>query len=403
MQYPSKLFTILCLAGTALASPVMAQDGQAPPAVQAFLDGIERQTKVEPTFESLDTDGSGNVTIVNLSFNKTEANGQSGMSVKIAEATFSNLSDEGGGLYQIGSATFKDMTADVKGPQFSLTATLPSASAEGWYVTELGDSPTPAETFRAAATIARKMEAGTITIAAQGQTVTIEGLLTTWDGDPKTGAGSSASTITNIAIPESLIAMADQGGMLKQLGYGGLNFDIASTGTMSLKGDNLDYAFDFGLIGRDIATITVALSASDIPLAVYAELQSMQEAGKQPDMNALMPQIQGISLANASIRFEDKSITKKVLPMIAAMQGMDEKTMLASVGPMMQMGLMQLQNQAFADQALAAVNSFLADPKSLTIKASPASPVKVSDLMTLNPAAPGEAITKLGVSVSAND
>ena len=403
MQYPSKLFTILCLAGTALASPVMAQDGQAPPAVQAFLDGIERQTKVEPTFESLDTDGSGNVTIVNLSFNKTEANGQSGMSVKIAEATFSNLSDEGGGLYQIGSATFKDMTADVKGPQFSLTATLPSASAEGWYVTELGDSPTPAETFRAAATIARKMEAGTITIAAQGQTVTIEGLLTTWDGDPKTGAGSSASTITNIAIPESLVAMMDQGGMLKQWGYGGLNFDIASTGTMSLKGDNLDYAFVFGLIGRDIATITVALSASDIPLAVYAELQSMQEAGKQPDMNALMPQIQGISLANASIRFEDKSITRKVLPMIAAMQGMDEKTMLASVGPMMQMGLMQLQNQAFADQALAAVNSFLADPKSLTIKASPASPVKVSDLMTLNPAAPGEAITKLGVSVSAND
>ena len=403
MQYPSKLFTILCLAGTALASPVMAQDGQAPPAVQAFLDGIERQTKVEPTFESLDTDGSGNVTIINLSFNKTEANGQPGMSVKIAEATFSNLSDEGGGLYQIGSATFKDMTADVKGPQFSLTATLPSASAEGWYVTELGDSPTPAETFRAAATIARKMEAGTITIAAQGQTVTIEGLLTTWDGDPKTGAGSSASTITNIAIPESLVAMMDQGGMLKQLGYGGLNFDISSTGTMSLKGDNLDYAFDFGLIGRDIATITVALSASDIPLAVYAELQSMQEAGKQPDMNALMPQIQGISLANASIRFEDKSITKKVLPMIAAMQGMDEKTMLASVGPMMQMGLMQLQNQAFADQALAAVNSFLADPKSLTIKASPASPVKVSDLMTLNPAAPGEAITKLGVSVTAND
>lgn len=403
MKYPSKLFTILCLAGTALASPVMAQDAEAPPAVQAFLDGIERQTKVEPTFESLDTDGSGNVTIVNLSFNKTEANGQSGMSVKIAEATFSNLSDEGGGLYQIGSATFKDMTADVKGPQFSLTATLPSASAEGWYVTELGDSPTPAETFRAAATIARKMEAGTITIAAQGQTVTIEGLLTTWDGDPKTGAGSSASTITNIAIPESLVAMMDQGGMLKQLGYGGLNFDIASTGTMSLKGDNLDYAFDFGLIGRDIATITVALSASDIPLAVYAELQSMQEAGKQPDMNALMPQIQGISLANASIRFEDKSITRKVLPMIAAMQGMDEKTMLASVGPMMQMGLMQLQNQAFADQALAAVNSFLADPKSLTIKASPASPVKVSDLMTLNPAAPGEAITKLGVSVSAND
>ena len=403
MKYPSKLFTILCLAGTVLSGPVLAQDAEAPPAVQAFLDGIERQTKVEPTYDSLNTDSDGNVTIINLAFNKAEAGGQPGAAVKIGEATFSDLSDEGDGLYQIGSATFKDMTADVKSPEFSLTATLPSASAEGWYVTELGDSPTPAETFRAAATIARKMEAGKITVAAQGQTVTIDGFSTTWDGDPKTGAGSSASTISNIAIPESLIAMMDQGGMLKQLGYASLNFDVASTGTMSFKGDNLDYAIDVALAGRDIATIKFALSASDIPLAVYAELQSMQEAGKQPDMNALMPQIQAISLSGASIRFEDKSITKKVLPMIAAMQGMDEKTMLASVGPMMQMGLMQLQNQAFADQTLAAVNSFLADPKSLTISAKPATPVKVSDLMTLNPAAPGEAITKLGVSVTAND
>ena len=391
MKYPSKLFTILCLAGTALAGPALAQDAEAPPAVQAFLDGIERQTKTEPTYDSLNTDSGGNVTIVNLAIKKAEAGGQSDVAVKIGEVTFSDISDEGDGLYQIGSATFKDMTADVKSPQFSLTATLPSASAEGWYVKELGDNPTPAETFRASATIARKMEAGKLSIAAQGQTITVDGFTTTWDGDPRTGSGTGTNTISNIAIPEGLIAMADQGGMLKQLGYTSLSFDIVSKGTMGLKGDNLDYAFDVGVTGRDIATIKLALSASDIPVAVFAELQSMQEAGKQPDMSALMPQLQAISLSGASIRFEDQSITKKVLPMIA------------TVGPMMQLGLMQLQNQAFADQALAAVNSFLADPKSLTISAKPASPVKVSDLMTLNPAAPGEAITKLGVSVSAND
>ena len=198
-------------------------------------------------------------------------------------------------------------------------------------------------------------------------------------------------------------SMMDQGGMLKQLGYSNLSFDIASTGKMSIKGDNLDYAFDVGLTGRDIATIKLALAAADIPMAVYSELQKMQDGGKQPDFTALMPQIQAISLSGASVRFEDQSITKKVLPMIAAMQGMDEKTLIASVGPMMQMGLMQLQNQAFAEQTAAAVNSYLADPKSLTIAAKPAAPVKVSDLMTLNPNAPGEAITKLGVSVSAND
>ena len=41
--------------------------------------------------------------------------------------------------------------------------------------------------------------------------------------------------------------------------------------------------------------------------------------------------------------------------------------------------------------------------KSLTIAAKPANPVKVSEIMALDPNAPGAAITKLGVSVSAND
>ena len=42
-------------------------------------------------------------------------------------------------------------------------------------------------------------------------------------------------------------------------------------------------------------------------------------------------------------------------------------------------------------------------PKSLTVSAKPTSPVTVMELMGLNPANPGEAITKLGVTVSAND
>ena len=59
----------------AVAAPALAQDSEAPPAVQAFLDNIERQTKVKPTFESLETDGDGNVTIANLSISKEGAAG----------------------------------------------------------------------------------------------------------------------------------------------------------------------------------------------------------------------------------------------------------------------------------------------------------------------------------------
>jgi hypothetical protein len=70
---------------------------------------------------------------------------------------------------------------------------------------------------------------------------------------------------------------------------------------------------------------------------------------------------------------------------------------------MLQLTLMQLNNQAFTDQVVGAVNAFLKDPKSLTVALKPASPVKVEQLMSLNPADPGAAINLLGVSVTAND
>jgi hypothetical protein len=92
-----------------------------------------------------------------------------------------------------------------------------------------------------------------------------------------------------------------------------------------------------------------------------------------------------------------------VLPLIAKMQGMDEAAMVANAGAMMQIGLMQLKNQTFTDQVVGAVNAFLKDPKSFTVSFQPAAPVKVEQIMTLDPANPGAAVDVLGVSVTAND
>ena len=152
-----------------------------------------------------------------------------------------------------------------------------------------------------------------------------------------------------------------------------------------------------------MAVIKFTYGASDIPMSVMAELQAAQKAGRAADFNMLMPQLMNVSLSGFQFRFEDASITKKVLPIIARMQGMDEAAMVANAGAMMQIGLMQLKNQAFTDQVVGAVNAFLKDPRSITISLKPDSPVKVQQLMTLDPANPGAAVDVLGVSVTAND
>ena len=64
---------------------------------------------------------------------------------------------------------------------------------------------------------------------------------------------------------------------------------------------------------------------------------------------------------------------------------------------------MQFKNQAFTDQVVGAVNTFLKEPKSITLSLAPAAPLKVQQIMTLDPTNPGAAIDLFGASVTAND
>ncbi len=399
---PRKKFVFLLISTSLLAWPAQAQD--VPPVVDALLKSWEKQTKLKPTYDKLDVDGSGNVTITNLTSSMAAGDNNPDVKITIGEVALQDISDAGDGLYEIGSAKFSAMKMDVAGPEgMAFTIDMPEGSAEGWYVKVLGDNPTPLDTMRASMSIARKMSSGKMTANVMGQTITSDGYVSTWDGDPTTGAGTFSTKVANVMIPEGAIAAIDPTGSLKQIGYTDLVFDMEAGGTVTLEGENVGMDLSFAYAGKDMGAMKVSVAASDIPLAVYGELQKAQTMGKEPDFAALMPQLQNISLGHFSFRFEDASLTKRLLPMAAAMQGMDEATMVANAGAMLQMGPMQLNNQAFTDPVVGPVNAFLKDPKSITIALKPASPIKVQQLMTLNPADPGAAISLLGVSVTAND
>ena len=209
--------------------------------------------------------------------------------------------------------------------------------------------------------------------------------------------------VKDVVIPEAALATMDPSGQMKQLGYGDLTITASGNGELTVGEGIFGMSGDFTYAVKDMGGLKMAFAASDVPTATYVEMQKAQKEGRTPDFNTLLPQLMKVSIGNLQLRFEDASITKKVLPLIAKMQGMDEAAVVANAGAMMQIGLMQLKNQAFTDQVVGAVNAFLKDPKSFTLALKPAAPVKVQQLMTLDPANPGAAIDVLGVSVTAND
>ncbi len=395
-----RTFLLICLAGTALAAPAYAEN---PKIVDVLLGNIEKQTQLKPSFELAVDDGNGNVVIKNLTMSPSIP--EATMTLTVSEIQLNGVSDSGDGLYEVGSAVIKDVKLDGKssdGQTFS--ANMPEGAVEGWYVFDAGDSTDAKDIMRASMTLARKATSGPITVNAMGQAITSDGYMSTWDGDPKTGAGKFDVSFANVVIPEALIGMADQMGTLKGMGYTGMTLDMSGNGETRVDGDNIGMDFNFGLAARDMAGLKFSMNAEGIPVAVYAELSKAQTSGQEPDFNALMPQLQSVTFGNFSIRLEDASITKKLLPMIAMMSGMgDEAALVANAGAMAQVGLMQLNAPEFSAQAVAAINAFLKDPKSFTVAAKPSAPVSVSQLMTLNPNDPGAAIKMLNVTVSAND
>jgi hypothetical protein len=405
-----KKFALGCsfvlLSSTALIVPSIAQDR--PPIVTAILQSLESQFKGAPTIGNIADDGAGNITVSNLAFNMPAMDAQPAVKFSISEIALTGVSDKGGGLYEISNATIKGMKADISDPAGSPGAVavaidIPDGRTEGWYVLALGDNPSAIDRLRAAMSVARKTEFGKMTITVNGIAVTADGYSASWDGDPMTASGNFEGRLANITLPESAVTMMDPTGQLKQLGYTEIHMDLSAKGKLEIAPENMSFDLTGGYDVKDMGSIQLSAAAANFPMAAVAEIQNAGKDGREPDMNALMPQLMNVVLNNAKIRFEDASITKRLLPMIAAMQGMDEATMVASAGAMAQLGLAQLKNQAFTEQAVAAINSFLKDPRSFTVSVKPSAPLSVMQMMAFNPQDPGAAITQLGVSVTAND
>jgi hypothetical protein len=398
--FRSSLF--LLLATTTFAIPAQAEE--VPPVVSAMFKNWEAQLRGTPAYDKIDTDSSGNVTISNLAADLETQD--PGMSIRfsVGSIVLENVAAEANGLIAVGAAKFNNLKVEFDGPDnMDMLVEIPQSSAEEWYLIVPSDNPTPQQAFRASMGIARKISSGEFKVVVEGQTIAARGIEAAWNGDPVTGAGKTTMSLNDLVIPESALAIMDPSGQLKVLGYNDVTLNVTGDGELTTTESSFGVSGTFGFSGKDIAGFTFSYSASDFPMPIIAELQAAQKAGPLADFNMLMAQLMNVSLSSFQIRFEDASITKKLLPMIAKKQGMDEAAMVANAGAMMQIGLMHLKNQAFTDQVLGAVNAFLKDPKSFTVSLKPAAPVKVQQLMMLNPANPGAAIDVLGVSVTAND
>jgi hypothetical protein len=386
------------LAGAALvtlASPAFAVDGAD---LVAKLNATYATNGFTIGYSNVAADGS----TVTLEGTELKATGTE-KPIKLGDVTLEGVEEDGKGGYTIETVQFQDV--NVTEADSTVTAkdiALNGVSVPGTVVAGTLDSLMMYETATA----------GPVTVTNKGKEVFsmsgLEANVTRLDGD--TGLEFDA-TLSDLKADLSTVEDPKAKEALAKLNLQTLQGGVTMSGSWELASGKIavdEYAFDV----KDVGRLNLTLELSGYTLAF---LTGMQEAMKAAEANpnkdeanaamgmSMMGLVQQLTFNGASLSFEDASITKKLLDYAGSEQGVTGDQLAQSLKGLVPIMIAQLNMPDLQNQISAAVNTYLDDPKSITISAEPKEPVPFPMIMGAAMGAPNTIPQVLGVTVTAND
>lgn len=189
------------------------------------------------------------------------------------------------------------------------------------------------------------------------------------------------------------------------LGYGQVNGTITTKGSWNPADGRMSItegAYDF----KDVGRLNMTLDISGYTPALVKSIQDMNKnmAGQDESAKglAMLGMLQQLNFISMSLRFDDASITGRLLDYAAKQQGQDRAAMVNQSKAIIPFVVSQLKDPDFAAKVTAASSTYLDEPKSLEIKAAPAAPVPFALLMATGSTTPEALIKQLNVTITAN-
>ncbi|MBB3743363.1 hypothetical protein CO662_10545 [Rhizobium anhuiense] len=370
------------------------------------LDGTDLLKKLNAAYaaqggtiaaENIDIDGT-TVTLKNVTVKPT-----GGESLPIGEVTLSGVEEDEDGGYYIEEAAFPDINKTEDG----VTVTAQELTLGGISIpaTAGGDTLDTMMLYESAHTGPLKVVkdgAEVFSVLESNMNLTLREDESGFDFDGAFKSMKADLTKTQDAQSKDAI---------EKLALQHVQGDITMKGAWELAPGTIDiseFALDFTNVGK----LNLGFKISGYTMAF---MKSMQDAMKESEANpnkeqsqqalglAMLGLMQQLSFEAAQVRFEDASITKRALDYAGSQQNMSGKQMADSLKAMTPIMLAQLNIPELQNAVSAAVNTFLDDPKSLTVKAAPEKPVPFPTIVGAAMGAPNTLPQVLGVKVTAND
>ncbi|RWM05948.1 MAG: DUF945 domain-containing protein [Mesorhizobium sp.] len=194
------------------------------------------------------------------------------------------------------------------------------------------------------------------------------------------------------------------------LGYQNISGNISMAGTWQPSDGKMELS-KYDISVDNAGTLGMTFDLGGYTVDFIKSMQAMQkQLASQPEGAdnsaqgmAMLGLLQQLSFNGASVRFDDDSLTGKVLDYVGKQQGMSAKDVANQAKAIVPFGMAQLNNPELTAEVSAAVNKFLDDPKSLEISAEPPSSVPFALIMAGAMSNPLDLPKTLGVKVKANE
>jgi hypothetical protein len=195
---------------------------------------------------------------------------------------------------------------------------------------------------------------------------------------------------------------------IRALGYQNIQGSFAMAGSWAPKTGEASLD-TYRLTVRNAGAFDISLKMNGCTPEFIRSLHAIREKiakaprdQKAAQSMALFGLMQQLSFSGATIRFDDDSLTGKMMDYMAAQQGMQRSDMVNQAKAMLPFALAELNDPDLAAEVARAVSAFLDAPKNLAIEADPPNPVPFKTIAAGAMSAPLQLPRMLGLKVIAN-
>lgn len=403
LQSAIRTLTIATALPVIFSGSAFALDGQAvAQRIQAYL--VKQGSDI--TYKSVDTDGS-TVVIRNLT---TTLSASDAEKVNLGDLTLQDVSEEANGVYLIGNASLPDIEYFNEAEKAKLQVTgismsnirLPEANAPSSDLSQMF--------YYEAASV------GSIHASSDGKEffalkeIDYESspIISEAPINMSVSVKSVDIDLKTISELEQAKATADSAGadIMHELGYDKIHGSYVSTGSWSPHtGDLTMDKNELNIANVGKLNLTFQLGGYDMKFVEGIEQAAKETAGDGDNEAlpfALLGLIQQLSVSNISIRFDDDSLTSKLLDYYAKQQGSDAPALINQIKGMTPLMLGMLGVPEFAAEASSAIGTYLDNPKSIEISAQPATAQSMAVLIATATTDPTKLLSLLAVKLKAN-